>query len=427
MISKIISSSLFRSSGIYTIASLINASIPFILIPFLTKHLTPDEYGIVSMFMLTYTFLSSFIGLNVGSAISRKYIDYQTNPNKMAIYIGNCFLILLLTALIACIAFFIFYEFLFKITGLYSYWLYGTIIMASSQFLVLTPLILWQMKMKPLFYGIFQISLSVVNLLLTIVLVVYCEGGWQGRINAIIISNLLFAIISIRYLYVNESFILKYDKESFVSAIKFGLPLLPHTLGGIMIALTDRILIKNLMSLDDTGVYTIAYQITSLISILTTAFNSAYSPWLYNKLKKNSTIEKYRIVKYTYIYFFLLSLFTVAFVIIMPFILDYFIAENYWEAKKYIAWIALGFLFNGMYIMVTNYIFYSEKTYFLMLTTFSSALINLILCYHLIKENGVIGACQASAISLFCMFIFTWVLSNRVFKMPWGLKKIINE
>lgn len=72
--------------------------------------------------------------------------------------------------------------------------------------------------------------------------------------------------------------------------------------------------------------------------------------------------------------------------------------------------------------MVVNYIFYVKKTYILAWITFLSAAINIVLNYFLIRANGAIGAAQATAITFFVSFILTWILSAKVYNMPWLLK-----
>jgi len=95
------------------------------------------------------------------------------------------------------------------------------------------------------------------------------------------------------------------------------------------------------------------------------------------------------------------------------------VAEEFQGAVIYVFWIALAYAFSGMYKMVVNYIIFSEKTYLLSFVTAIKTVINVVLNYILIKINGPLGAAQATAISFFLGFIMTWVLSARVYKMPW--------
>jgi len=76
-----------------------------------------------------------------------------------------------------------------------------------------------------------------------------------------------------------------------------------------------------------------------------------------------------------------------------------------------------------MYKMVVNYIFYVEKTKILAWITFAGALTNLALNYVLIKQFGAVGAAMASCFVSIFFFFFTWIFSNKVYKMPWLLYK----
>lgn len=53
---------LIKSSLIYLVSSVINKGLPFILLPILTKYLTPEEYGIIAMFQLSITVFYALVG-----------------------------------------------------------------------------------------------------------------------------------------------------------------------------------------------------------------------------------------------------------------------------------------------------------------------------------------------------------------------------
>ena len=44
------STGLLRNSTIYLTSNILNALVPFLLLPVLTRYLTPDEYGQIAMF-----------------------------------------------------------------------------------------------------------------------------------------------------------------------------------------------------------------------------------------------------------------------------------------------------------------------------------------------------------------------------------------
>lgn len=52
---------LFGNAAIYLGANILNAGIPFLLLPILTHVLTPADYGIVAMFSVVVSILGAFI------------------------------------------------------------------------------------------------------------------------------------------------------------------------------------------------------------------------------------------------------------------------------------------------------------------------------------------------------------------------------
>ena len=73
MIKRLKSFSLLKTASVYTMSNILNALIPFFLMPVLTRYLTPVDYGITSMMQVMIGFLNPFIGLNLHGAIAVKY------------------------------------------------------------------------------------------------------------------------------------------------------------------------------------------------------------------------------------------------------------------------------------------------------------------------------------------------------------------
>src|SRR5690606_41322800 len=72
-----------------------------------------------------------------------------------------------------------------------------------------------------------------------------------------------------------------------------------------------------------------------------------------------------------------------------------------------------------MYLMVTNYIFYSRRTGLLSAATITSGLINLLLLVLLIKLLGLSGAAISFTIAMGVRFLLTWWVAQKRHPMPW--------
>jgi len=312
------------------------------------------------------------------------------------------------------------------ISGLTAFpreWLWTIVLFSAGQAVILISMTLWQVQKKALKYGVYQNLQTLVNIGLAIVLVAGLGKNWQGRIESEIITVSLFALTGYLLLYRGGWVKFSADMRQVKYALRFGLPLIPHALGGMLIIQTDRLFITKMLSVADTGIYTIGYQMAMIIELCAASFNRAYVPWLYAHLGKDDMHIKRRIVKFTYVYFVLILLFAAGVALIAPWFLNIFVGKDFADAYKYTAWIAVGFAFSGMYYMVTNYIFYAGKNHMLAWVTFITAVVNIVLNYVLISRNGAIGAAQASTIAFFMSFLLTWVLSARVYPMPWDPRK----
>lgn len=422
MFKKMFESSLFQNSGIYAITSLINAAIPFFLLPVLTRYLTPEDYGIVSMFALLVSMTSPFIGLSVSGSITRQY--YNKDKVDIWSYVYNAILIVLVSSVIVGIIFFVFSTPISKLTSFPARNLWMVIIYVISQVIVSILLALWQVQKKAMLYGLFNNLKTFTNLILSIVLVVFFGFGWRGRIYAQLGAFILFAILAIFIIYRNGWIKVTYNKSYIKHALFFGGPLIPHALSGSIISMTDRLFITNMIGLATTGLYTVGYQVGSIISLLAASFNNAYVPWLYERLNKDEENTKIKIVKFTYAYFVGIMLLAIILGLAAPFSLNLFLGESFNESSIYVIWVAMGYAFNGMYLMVVNYIFYAQKNSLLAMVTFATALINVVLNYIFIRSFGAIGAAQATTVVFAIKFLIVWILSARVHKMPWNLIKV---
>jgi len=377
--------SFLKNSSIYLGAEIINKSIPFLLLPIFTQYLTPSDYGIIASFNSFVAFTSIFIGLSVQGAINVNFFKYT--KDKLKIYIVNAILLLVITTIIV---FFIVFTFETQISEklyLDNQWLYIGVIIAFAQFISLLNLTLWIAEKRPKEYSLYQISQTIVTAMITLSLVVGYNLGWTGQLISIIITSLSFSLLSLYLLFKREYFTFKYEKESMNDLLKFGIPLIPHTLSGWIITSGDKILLLIMVGASATGLFTIGYQISMIMGVLVTSFHKVWNPYIYEKLSlKEIDIKiKIKIVKFTYLYFILIIILVFFLNEMAKYIFLVLLAKEYTDSYKFVIYILISFGFNGMYFMVVSYIFFMHKTKELAKITFSSAIIHIILSYTFIS------------------------------------------
>ena len=161
----------------------------------MTRYLTPTDYGIVATFNVLLAVMVVFVGLTMNGAVTVNF--FKLNKEERREYIGNIIFILLSTFIIAYIVSYILKSPLSLFTKFPEKWIPNIAIIALFQFLFRVNIGLWKVEQKPLPYGLFQISRTILNVALSLIFVVALVWGWQGRLLGIIITSIVYGIISI--------------------------------------------------------------------------------------------------------------------------------------------------------------------------------------------------------------------------------------
>ena len=410
--------SLIQSSSIYTFSNVINSAIPFVFLPILTRILSPSEYGIIAMFQISVSIILPFVGLNLEAAISRKYYDGENS--KFSLFVGTSTLISSLSALLFTFLFFIFCEPISLLTQIPVKYVIYIVILAYLKFIMLVLLTIFQVKVKPISYGLVQIIYSALSLSITLYLLYVVSLTWESRIIGQLFAAIVIAILSLILLLKRNYIKFKFNKSDINYAISFGVPLIPHAIATVGLIVIDRFFLTKIVGIDATGVFTTAYQMGAIISLLTVSFNNAYVPWLFENLNKNNHLFKVKIVKLTYVYFLAIILISFIFIYSFPFLMNLFLGKEFHSIDQYSYLIILGFAFQGMFLMVTNYLYYVKKTYIQSLISFFVILLKIPIAYFAILYYGIVGAAWSFLITYIIFFFVTWLVSSRFYKMPWG-------
>src|SRR5690606_21568052 len=105
-----------------------NASIPFMMLPILTRFLTPEQYGEVAMYQTWIGALNAVLGLSLHGAAVRKFYDADLRAGELAEFIGACFQILLISNILVTCFVLSLNAHLSQLTGLKTVWLLAGIV-----------------------------------------------------------------------------------------------------------------------------------------------------------------------------------------------------------------------------------------------------------------------------------------------------------
>ena len=410
---------LLKNASTYFGANILNGLIPFLLLPILTRFLSVESYGEVAIFQTLYMALSAFVGITIAGAADRKFFDDGTS-SELANFIGACFQICLFLTMTTTIVFLLFKNQASAILGISMDYIFYAILVSVSLVAIQIRLGQWQVRGRAFAYGFMQVSQSSSIVILAVVMVVIFNLDALGRIYAQVFICGLFAMISI-FLLLRDNLLnfVSWNPHHIRESLNFGIPLMPHVMGVFLLTMIDRFVIASELGIGQSGIYMLAAQLATLVALVHEAINKAFLPWLYEKLKQDQMEDKILIVKYTYIWFFIIIATTPAAFLFGPLFVSIIAGPDYAEAGKVFGWLALGHSIGGMYSMLNCYIYFSKQTSILSWVTIVSGFLNVCLLILFIKIYGIQGAAIAFSISMLVRFFLTWMAAQAKHPMPW--------
>lgn len=380
MILKIKTSKTLVNGFFFSLFSFFNQGVSFFLLILLANYITPGEYGYLSLFNTIVMFIGYFISLSTQGYISVSFFQKESVYFKKDFSI--IFIITLFVFIFLSVILLLFHNHLSHITQLSNSLLWFSLFISTFTLFLNVNLDYLRIKEKILEYGILSCSFAIVNFLLSLYFVIKCSQSWLGRINAQLICSIFFGLISILFFLKNRMFTFRnYTINDFKQIICWGLPLIPHLATNWIRQGCDRYIINYHYSIEEVGLFSFALNLVNIIIILGVAFNSSNSVSIYKILSDNTINNKIALLKKQtnnifYIYLLSTILITSGGCVLIPIFLP-----QYSEAIPYFCILSVYAFLQCLYFLYCNYLFYYNKNKKIMLLTFSTSILHLILSY----------------------------------------------
>lgn len=412
-----IKNTLIVNAGYYIFINIWVGLIPFLLLPILTRFLSPQEFGLVALYTSLVALFSALFTIGVNGVIGRMYFDFH--EKEFNEFVGTCLAIVVIASFIVAATLFYFSDKFEVAIKFPMNWLWALILAAFSQALFSIGIAVLQVKMAARQFAVAQLMQSILFAALTLLLVVFFENGWEGRILAQVIAGALSALVMVTYLIRIHSINFIYKLMHLKHALRQGLPLFVHILFGILLSQADRFIISHYEDQNEVGLYVVASQLVMVLIFIMDGCNRAYAPWLFNKLLTANDVLRCKIIKYTYISFIFFWIGSVLFALLFQSRMGMIFGKDYQISGQYIFLMSSAAAFMWMYFMVTLYIQFSKRTEYLAINTMVIGTSNFFLCQIFVENWGTIGAAYVAVVSQAAMFLFTWIAANYLVPMPW--------
>ena len=408
-----------KSVLIYACAFAVAGATPFLLLPFLTKHLSPQEFGQVTAFLMLTAMIGSVAGLSSHGFVAVRY--FKAESGEFRGIVGSTLLAVGVAHVVTALIVITLFPLLNKAFDLSFGTTMFAVLAAFFLSLNLIFLALFQSAGQPLMYLRARLVQGSIEVLLCLGLLFALAAGANARIWSYAAALAASALVGLLFCLRNGYLGRGASRRHLRALAMFGMPMLPHIVSGTAITYLDRLLVTSLLGVESLGIYMVAMQIGMAMIAVIEPLNKALAPWLFGKLADNAPGTRAMIVRRTYQFHAALAALGVLVAVVAHVLFDELIGARYAPAKALIPWMVGGFVLQGMYYSVVNYLFYAEKTGRLSVMSTLTAIVGCAVSYALVSSLGLVGAGASFLINNAILFLSVWFAASKAVAMPWRL------
>lgn len=410
---------MFKRYSLFLAADILGKAPAFLLLPFLTKNLSQEEYGLLANYNSVVAFSYLAVDMSASGNLGAGYFKRTDQENNLTITssVSVFFFNLILVALF-----------------LISPWGQGLVtslgldpriigLVCLQSFLTGFVLLMStneRFKDKVYHVLIIQLVVFAVQIVLTYALYNFFNSSIELRIIAIIAAQLLGSLVGVFFLF-KGNFKIKCPTWNLIKEVYgFGIPLIPHVLSGWLKSGADRFLITAYLGAAILGIYSVGYQLATAMMILAQAIQKTVSPEIYKGLATYSKETFSNTIRITFKG--MVTLFVTGFAgyLLYYFSFDLIFSEEYKESFFLIMPLFFYFFIKGIYIQASSYLYFLKKNWIISATNIVVSGLYILVLYLVLKsgvnaDRGLIWLVSILIIAEFILFI-TVVMSILYYK-----------
>lgn len=398
-----------KASLWYTVCNVLLKGIALLSTPIFTRILSEEQYGTYTIFQSWYSILIIFTSLNLFlSGYTKGLILYKEHQEEF-----TSALLTLSTAITIIFGLIYlmnadFWNNLFELSP-------ALMVAMFVELLTMPAVEFWAAKQRFDYkykkFVIVSIVTVLVSLVLGIVTVLTSKYKVEARVYSDVFAKAIFGISFFMLIILRGR--TGFNKKYWKYALVFNIPLIPHYLSTFILNQSDRIMIGKLVGNTEAAYYSVAYTISTMILLITTAINSSLVPYTYKTIQAGKSRNIRNSTEPLFLLIALLCILTMAFA---PEIILVFAGKEYSDAMYVIPPVAASVFFIFVYSMFSTIEYYYQMTGFIAIASCISALLNIILNYIFIPIMGYYAAGYTTLVSYICLATMHYIFYKGILK-----------
>jgi O-antigen/teichoic acid export membrane protein len=400
-------------------------AVNFGLVVLYTRFLTPSDFGIVALAEIIAAFVATVSGLGLTAAMQPLYFSYSDDD----VILRRCVSTILRFGALATLVVFIFSIFggilLVPMTGLRIKFLpYIALALCTTAALQIVDysLALYQIQERPASYSALTMACFVFTAAATVYRVILQHGGAVGLLSGKLIGALLTLALA---MWLLRQWIAGGWQKSFIrEALPLALPLVPHMLLALGLVVADRLILQRYRSMQEVGLYSLAYTIGMVMFLVTSSLSQAWSPVFYRMASQDGLKRPLigRMLATVLLLLGAVALFGAA--IAHPFV-RLVLDPRYRQADKLIPLVIGGYLFHAVFAFFQLCAIHARKAQFIWVVSIASLGVNLALNLAWDPKWGMYGAAWATTVAYALEALTMYVYAQRVYPLAVNGKRLM--
>ncbi|WP_173014955.1 lipopolysaccharide biosynthesis protein [Capnocytophaga felis] len=406
-------SKIVKNTIIYALGRILPQAVNFVLLPFYTDYLSPTEYGIVESMLVLCAVLSIIFSMGTERSMFRVYYDYRNEEEKKK-FVGNTAIMIAVNATFFLILAFLLGSFISRIYSeipFNPYFVYAITISYVTAF-AYVPQTLLQVQEDAMSFFIVSVASFLAEIGFIVYFVILEKQGAEGLLKGKLIGHFIMLPV---YIYITKKkSIFSIDRTIIRNILLFSLPMLPSLLMSWVMNMSNRIFIENYFTLEEVGLFSVAFKISSVATILLGAMFTAYNPMFYRLASEGAKHKIQKNNNMLVLVIFSVGIFTTLFAKDVILILN----ERYYVSVNYVPMLVLSVILNFLAGIFSLMIYQNKRSDTMMWIYVFSAIINLLSNWLLVSQYGAYGASWATVVTALIVLIVSIVYAKKNYYIP---------
>jgi O-antigen/teichoic acid export membrane protein len=425
-------------SLIYGLSTIVGRLLSFLLQPYYAHHFDPAQNGVQSVVYSYIPIISIalYLGMDIAymrnaasvkdAALSERQRMFTMSLGAVAI-LGGGITALVLTAT----------PWLAPITRLDALSFQCMVLIAYSDALLAVPYAHLRMSGQAIRYALLRLLFVVISVTLNIVLIGRLHWGVTAIFFANIVANgVVFLLLGPLIVRMVRPSLLR--SAPWRGLWLYALPLMPATLAIMLVENGDRIvlndipesaarLVYGLSSKDVVGIYSFNYKLGVAMLLVVQMFRLAWVPFSLQHARQPGAPQLFSRVLTALMLVCALVFLGVS--VLLPVAVQIpaihgYVKPDYWLGLPIVPVILLGYVFSGMYAVVTAGLYIERRTTVLAWIAGAGGLLNVGLCLIAAPRWGMVSVAWATPAAYAIMSALGAWQSNRVFPVPYEWRRL---